>query len=302
MQLYICDVFAERPLTGNSLSVVLHEEPLDPQLMQALTRELRQFETVFVRSTSEPNRFETHVFDLTRELNFAGHPLLGAAAVLHDALRDSDRESWLLRIHGRDVPLRSHRLGRGALHVSMDQGTPVFGARASPAQTERALAAFSLTAANLAADLAPIVVSTGLRYLVLPISSGLAEAQIVHPQLERLLTELDAEFAYLLDVHTREGRHWENDGSLEDIATGSAAGAAGAFLVASNLAKANTTIVLRQGRFLGRPSEMHVRVHSHAGAVSNTEVAVPVAIIDNGVLRLPEPVPRRRSQAGGVSG
>ena len=297
VQVYICDVFAELPMTG--LSVLLHEEPLDPQLMQALTRELRQFETVFVRPTSETNRFETHVFDLTRELNFAGHPLLGAAAVLHDALRDSDRESWLLRIHGRDVPLRSHRLGPGALHVSMDQGTPVFGATASPAQTERALAAFSLTAANLAPDLAPTVVSTGLRYLVLPISSGLAEAQIVHPQLERLLTELDAEFAYLLDVHTREGRHWENDGSLEDIATGSAAGA---FLVASNLAKANTTIVLRQGRFLGRPSEMHVRVHSHAGAISNIEIAGPVAIIANGVLRLPEPVPRRRLQAGRVSG
>jgi len=302
VQVYICDVFAELPMTGNSLSVLLHEEPLDPQLMQALTRELRQFETVFVRPTSETNRFETHVFDLTRELNFAGHPLLGAAAVLHDALRDSDRESLLLQIHGRDVPLRSHRLGPGALHVSMDQGTPVFGATASPAQTERALAAFSLTAANLAPDLAPTVVSTGLRYLVLPISSGLAEAQIVHPQLERLLTELDAEFAYLLDVHTREGRHWENDGSLEDIATGSAAGAAGAFLVASNLAKANTTIVLRQGRFLGRPSEMHVRVHSHAGAISNIEIAGPVAIIANGVLRLPEPVPRRRLQAGRVSG
>jgi trans-2,3-dihydro-3-hydroxyanthranilate isomerase len=61
----MCDVFAERPLNGNSLSVVLHDEPLEPELMQALTRELRQFETVFLRPTSEPQRFETHVFDLT---------------------------------------------------------------------------------------------------------------------------------------------------------------------------------------------------------------------------------------------
>ena len=207
-QLYICDVFAERPLTGNSLSVVLHDESLEPQLMQAITRELRQFETVFVRPTSEPQRFETHVFDQIRELDFAGHPLLGAAAVLHDALRDTDRESWLLRINGRDVPVRSHRLGPGAFRVSMDQGRPTFGATADTAQTERALAAFSLTTANLAPDLAPAVVSTGLRYLVVPISSGLAEAQIAHPQLEHLLAELDAEFAYLLDVPTREGRHW----------------------------------------------------------------------------------------------
>src|SRR5260370_24961989 len=144
LQFYICDVFAEQPLQGNSLSVVLHDEPLQPELMQALTRELRQFERVFLRPTSEPHRFETHVFDLTRELDFAGHPLLGAAAVLHNALRqDSDHESWLLRIRGRDVPLRSHRLEPGALHVSMDQGTPVFSPYTTASQTDRALASFS---------------------------------------------------------------------------------------------------------------------------------------------------------------
>jgi hypothetical protein len=65
-------------------------------------------------------------------------------------------------------------------------------------------------------------------------------------------------------------------------------GAVGGFLVASGLAEANTTIVLRQGRSLGRPSEMHVRVHSDAGATSNVEVAGPVAILAHGVLRLPE--------------
>lgn len=282
---FICDVFAERPLRGNSLSVVLHDEPLEPQLMQALTRELRQFETVFVRPTNESRRFETRVFDLTRELDFAGHPLLGAAAVLHDVLGGGDHESWLLRIRGRDVPVKSHPLGPGALHVSMDQGTPVFGATANATQTERALAAFSLTLANLAPGLAPAVVSTGLRYLVVPISSGLAEARIVHPDLERLLAELEAEFAYVLDVPTREGRHWENDGSLEDIATGSAAGAVGAFLVASGLAEANTTIVLHQGRFVGRPSDLHVRVRGRPGGITDVEVAGPVAILADGTLR-----------------
>jgi trans-2,3-dihydro-3-hydroxyanthranilate isomerase len=120
-----------------------------------------------------------------------------------------------------------------------------------------------------------------------PIASGLAEARIVHPQLEHLLAELNAEFAYLLDVSTREGRHWENDGSLEDIATGSAAGAVGAFLVASGLAEANTTIILCQGRFVGRPSELHVHVHSHAGAIAGIEVAGPVAILAHGTLRAP---------------
>jgi trans-2,3-dihydro-3-hydroxyanthranilate isomerase len=243
--------------------------------------------TVFLRPTSESQRFETHVFDLTRELDFAGHPLLGAAAVLHDGLRpDSGEEAWLLSIRGRDVPVRSHRLESGAFHVSMDQGAPVFGTAASASQTERALAAFSLSAANLLAGLAPTVVSTGLRYLIVPIGFGLAAARIVHPQLEQLLGELDAEFAYLLDVPTREGRHWENDGSLEDVATGSAAGPVGAFLVVSGLAEAGTTIVLRQGSFAGRPSELHVTVESRAGTIEGIEVAGPVAVLARGTLRV----------------
>jgi hypothetical protein len=82
------------------------------------------------------------------------------------SLRNTDRESWLLRINGRDVRARPHRLGPGAFRVSMDQRTPTFGPTADTAQTERAVAAFLLTAANLAPDLAPdlapAVVSTGV--------------------------------------------------------------------------------------------------------------------------------------------
>ncbi len=80
------------------------------------------------------------------------------------------------------------------------------------------------------------------------------------------------------------GRHWENDGSLEDIATGSAAGPVGAFLVVSGLAEAETTIVVRQGRFVGRPSELHVTVESRGGAIAGIEVAGPVAIVARGTL------------------
>jgi hypothetical protein len=69
------------------------------------------------------------------------------------SLRNTDRESWLLRINGRDVRARPHRLGPGTFRVSTDQGTPTFGPTADTAQIERALAAFSLTAAKLAPDL-----------------------------------------------------------------------------------------------------------------------------------------------------
>jgi PhzF family phenazine biosynthesis protein len=203
--LYLCDVFAERPLAGNCLPVVVHDEPLDDAFMQALTRELRQFETTFLSPTDRADTFVTRVFDLQRELPFAGHPLLGAAAILHDR---HGGNRWRLRIGGRDIRLATARGERPGTYVAgMDQGPPEFGATADAHQTRRAAAAFGLEPGDLAPGLRAQVVSTGLRYLVVPVVSGLPRARIVPARLEALLGELDAEFAYVVDVRERAGRH-----------------------------------------------------------------------------------------------
>ncbi len=206
LALHLCDVFADRPLSGNSLSVVIHDEPLDTTFMQALTGELRQFETAFLSPTDQPGTFTTRVFDLHTELAFAGHPLLGAAAVLHSVHGTREREEWRLSIHGREVPLattRGERPGRFITH--MDQGVPAFLATADADQARRAACAFALDAGDLAPGVPLQVVSTGLRYLVVPIVSGLDRARVVHPRLQELLADLGAEFAYLIDVRQRAG-------------------------------------------------------------------------------------------------
>jgi PhzF family phenazine biosynthesis protein len=42
------DVFSRRAFFGNGLVVVLDARELSPELMQAVTRQMRQFETVFL--------------------------------------------------------------------------------------------------------------------------------------------------------------------------------------------------------------------------------------------------------------
>jgi trans-2,3-dihydro-3-hydroxyanthranilate isomerase len=59
--------------------------------------------------------------------------------------------------------------------------------------------------------------------------------------------------ARIFDPEQREGRTWDYAGPVGDVATGSAAGPAAAFLVARGLAAADEAIVMNQGRFLGRP-------------------------------------------------
>lgn len=78
------DVFADSPFTGNSLTVFLADGPVTAAQMLAVTREFRHFESIFLQPTATPARWRARVFDLAEELAFAGHPVLGAAAVLHD--------------------------------------------------------------------------------------------------------------------------------------------------------------------------------------------------------------------------
>lgn len=66
--------------------------------------------------------------------------------------------------------------------------------------------------------------STGLPYLLLPVTAeALGRARQVN-DLQEALDKLGAAFVYLLDVDGREGRTWDNLGLVEDVATGSAAG------------------------------------------------------------------------------
>jgi PhzF family phenazine biosynthesis protein len=129
------------------------------------------------------------------------------------------------------------------------------------------------------------VVSTGLPYLLVPVTpAGLERARVKVDDLEAMLARIGAKFIYLFDAEGREGRTWDNLGRVEDIATGSAAGPAAAYLVARGLAKAETEIILRQGRFTGRPSEMRLCVKAAGSDLAGVELTGNVQMIAKGVI------------------
>jgi PhzF family phenazine biosynthesis protein len=140
----------------------------------------------------------------------------------------------------------------------MDQGAPThLGAPTDG--TDRVAAAFSLQPSDLHPELPPEVVSTGLRYLVVPVVEGALERAKVAFDLTSLVHRAGAEYAVLFDVESREIRHWNNDGIVEDIATGSAAGTIAAYCARHGLSEPGTLWALAQGRFTGRPSRLLVR-------------------------------------------
>jgi len=78
-QLYLVDVFAQGPFTGNPLPVFLGAHALSEDQMQAITRWFNMSETTFVGAPRHPEAdYSVRIFTPARELPFAGHPTLGS--------------------------------------------------------------------------------------------------------------------------------------------------------------------------------------------------------------------------------
>jgi trans-2,3-dihydro-3-hydroxyanthranilate isomerase len=253
------DVFAAGPLSGNGLAVFLGTDAWSTAAMQRLTQEMKQFESIFL-SRVGPSGATARVFTVEEELPFAGHPVLGAAAVLHRQLApDAPSHEWTLQLAHGPVALRTEQRA-GHWLAEMNQGRAAVGAAVSEAELQPILTRLSLAAHDLVPGLPARVVSTGLPYLVVPVlPQALARTAIHADDLEARLDALGAKFVFVLDVESRELRTWDNFGRVEDVATGSAAGPAAAYLIGEGLADPATPITLNQGRFAGRPSQLEVQ-------------------------------------------
>ena len=261
MQYWQLDVFAERPLAGNGLAVFDDARGLSASAMQGLTQELRQFESIFLLPGADASHYRARIFTLEEELPFAGHPIIGAAALLHHLHSPAEEANWQLQLTAKTVQIHTQRLPQG-FYAEMDQGVAEFGAQLSQAQAGELASAFGLDHHEQDLRYPAMVVSTGLPYVLLPVTSaGLAKAK-QRRALDLELQAYGAAFVFLLDIDAREGRTWDPAGVIEDIATGSAAGPVAAYLVAHDLALRGASWQLNQGRFLQRPSRLQVCVGS----------------------------------------
>ena len=284
------DVFTPHPYSGNSLAVFPDAAGLTGAQMDRITKELRHFESIFLEWDGSGRACRARVFDLNEELDFAGHPVIGAASVLHALHGSEETERWTIHLAARTVTVETRRRGPGHYTAVLDQGAAEFLSTPPREMADEIASWFSLSTADLDPELASEVVSTGLRYLVLPVrSEALASARIARTDLDAKLASLGAQFAYLLDARTHEARHWNNDGIVEDVATGSGAGCAAAYLRRHGLIPDGEAATLRQGRFTGRPSEILLRAHGAGTDIRSVEVGGDVALVGEGRLDvLPE--------------
>ena len=279
---YHVDVFSKNPFSGNGLTIFPDVEKLDKEIMKLLTQEMRQFESIFFYAL-ESNRYRAFIFTMEEELDFAGHPLLGLASIIHDVYYTGQAKNEVtIELNTKSVDVVTSKKD-GFYTASMNQGTPSFLHSLNNEEQLNYLNYLGLSFEDKMANLSLEVITTGLPYLIVPVkSSSLLKVKVSIPDLESKLAEIGAKFFYVLDVQNKRGRTWDNSGWVEDIATGSSAGPVGAYLVKNGHARFNSQIKLSQGEFLNRASELRVLVSGNDSVFENIHVEGDVVKIAEG--------------------
>jgi trans-2,3-dihydro-3-hydroxyanthranilate isomerase len=293
---HLVDVFTTEPFTGNPLAIVPQADALSTDLMRRIAGEFNQTETTFVLGPMIPGAdWRLRSFTAVgTEVFGVGHNALGAWWWLASAGKltlDAPTRTFTQEIDGRALPVevRSER-GR-VTGVSMAHADPVFGAvigGVSPLATALDLGDAELSVGRLQAQ----VVSTGVPHLLVPVRDpgALSRARPHGETLAAYLRSVGAQGCYLFcldpldaDAPAQARFFGPNVGIAEDPATGSAAGPLAAYLVAHELASERRPVIIEQGRTMGRPSRIEVRVSGGGVRVSGQAV-----LVVEGRLRIPE--------------
>jgi trans-2,3-dihydro-3-hydroxyanthranilate isomerase len=166
---YIVDVFAEQPYTGNPLAVIFGGDDLSADTMPKLAAEMSYSETTFVKSMPEPDRgYRMRIFTPAREIAFAGHPNLGMAWVLHHQLAPKDSELIRLNLIVGQVPVTFEPAAAGS-DVAWFRAPPVsLGATCRP---ERIAAALGITLEDIETQPPVQQFSANTSALIVPLRS-----------------------------------------------------------------------------------------------------------------------------------
>ena len=293
------DVFAAKPLEGNPLAVFPRAQGLTDAEMLAITREMNISETTFVLPPRAPGAdYWNRIFTPGGELPFAGHPSLGTAyvAATEGLVRVGEGTSTIHQEVGIGVlPLELHVKDGTIERVVMTQGEPKLGPRLTdvgPLAKALGIQARDITATKLR----PQICSTGVPSLQVPIRN-LELVRALAPDFAALGKVL-ARFrgnpgAYVFafgsegraDLHARG--FFPGFGIPEDPATGSAAGACGAYLAGNGRLPPGEWFVIEQGIEVHHPSRIEVAVAREGKRPTRVRVAGRVMPVMAGTLTLP---------------
>lgn len=283
------DVFAEEPLAGNGLAVVLDADGVGDETMLAFARETGLSETTFVQSSgraaSDGADYRNRIWTIGGEIPFAGHPTLGTAVAVAMA-RDEEVVTFTQEsgVGLQPVDVRREEGGVDAWRASVLQEAAEFG---EVFGRDRTASLLGLDQSGLHPEYTAQIVSTGFPTLLVPLrdEEALAASVPVRAEFEKFefggLAVNVYPFVFDVPSRTARSRCFALDlGDFEDPATGSAAGPLVAYL--QDILDIDR-IEVRQGVEMGRPSRLEARMEAGRPRVSGQ-----VRLVMSGEVNLPD--------------
>ena len=274
----VCDVFTDRPLSGNQLAVFTDARGIPESDLQGLAREMAFSETVFVYPADGDAHVRLRIFTPEAELPFAGHPVLGSAFVLGGPLQ---AETVRLETGVGVIPVQLEREGPRIVFGRMMQPVPTW----EPfAQADELLAALGVDHSELPVE----VYDNGLKYVYVVLGS-VDDVAGLQPDLRRLGALPDVLGTNCL---AGTGATWKTrmfapaDGVPEDPATGSAAGPLAVHLLRHGLVGSGEEVEISQGAELNRPSTLYATAWGTPEEIERVEVGGSAVVVARGEFQL----------------
>jgi trans-2,3-dihydro-3-hydroxyanthranilate isomerase len=268
---YILDVFTDQKYSGNQLAVFRDAAAIPPEEMQQIAREINFSETTFILSDKpREGGYDVRIFTPKEEVPFAGHPTLGTAFLIRDALLKGKAKKVTLNLKVGQIPVTFYSDESG----EMKQKEPTFGEKHDRGILAEVL---GLDIAEIDARYPIQEVSTGLPFFIVPLSSlnALKKAKVNLEKYYRLIAQTESKGIL---VYTPEGHNPGDDLSVrvfvdyfgvpEDPATGSANGCLAGYLAEHCvLGSGDVDVIVGQGHEIGRPSRLRLRAKRLVGGI-----------------------------------
>jgi len=274
-EFFIVDVFAEKKYAGNQLAVFLNARGLPSREMQKIAREMNFSETSFVLSRRpRSGGYDVRIFTPEEEMPFAGHPTLGTAYIIQQAIICTAVPRIRLNLKVGSIPVDfSYRKGKPGI-LWMEQVPPTFGRLFDPSSIARALGIYR---ADIDGRFPVEEVSTGVPFVITPLRK-LKAVKMIETDRGFFLKALKGARARCILVFCPQTYSARNDlnvrmfaplyGIPEDPATGSANGCLAAYLVKHRyFNEPEIDIRVEQGCEINRPSLLYLKAIEAAGRI-----------------------------------
>ena len=293
MQYLHLDVFTDTLFEGNQLAVFPKPGGLSAVQMQLIAREMAFSETTFIFPPERGGDVRMRIFTPGEELPIAGHPTIGSTfALAAEGVIAPGRSEFVFELGVGPTPVSLEWQRDELVFAWMTQPLPAFGATIE--NRDGLAAAMGIVPADLATGLPAQVVSCGVPFLFVPISTRRAvdAVTIDRRSLARIFHEAGVKELPVF-FFTTEPRSGETAysrmlapgfGIAEDPATGAASGPLGSYLLHHGIVSADAarSMLSLQGAAMGRPSRIHISIDSANGTISRVRVGGRSVLVGRG--------------------